>query len=189
VTGLSLQATDIAGKRLQMLREIVPALRRLAIIVNVAYPAAQKELTECEMAAHALGIETAVWELRRSEDIATVFESHQGQAEAVYVVSDALTDTNYGRIATLALGLRLPAIFGTAQSINFGGLMAYGPSLIDLFRRAGDHFDKVLRGAKPGDIPVEQPIKFVLAFNLITAKALGLAVPPALLTLADEVIE
>jgi putative ABC transport system substrate-binding protein len=189
VTGLSLQATDIAGKRLQMLREIVPTLRRLAIMVNVAYPAAQKEFTECEAAARALGIEVAIWELRRSEDIATAFDSLKDRVEALYVASDALTDINYGRIATLALGARLPTIFGTAESINFGGLMAYGPSLPDLFRRAGDHVDKILRGTKPGDIPVEQPTKFVLVINLITAKALGLAVPPALLALADRVIE
>jgi putative ABC transport system substrate-binding protein len=189
VTGLSLQGTDVAGKRLQMLREIIPALRRFAIMVNVAYPAAQKELTECEAAARAGGLEATTWELRQPEDIATAFDSHKGGTEALYVVSDALTDTNYARIATLALGIRLPTIFGTAESINFGGLMAYGPSLPDLFRRAGDYVDKILRGTKAGDIPVEQPTKFVLAINLITAKALGLAVPPALLALADRVIE
>jgi putative ABC transport system substrate-binding protein len=189
VTGLSLQATDVAGKRLQMLREITPALGRLAIMVNVAYPAAQKELTECGAAARALGIEVAILELRRSEDISTAFESLKDRAEALYVVSDALTDTNYGRIATLALGARLPTIFGTAESISFGGLMAYGPSVPDMFRRAGDYVDKILRGTKPADIPVEQPTKFVFAINLIVAKALGLAVPPALLALADRIIE
>jgi putative ABC transport system substrate-binding protein len=189
VTGLSLQGTDVAGKRLQMLREIVPGLRRLAIMVNVGYPAAKKELAECQAASHALGLAATISELRRPEDIATAFDSLHGNAEGLYVVSDALTNANYARIATSALSARLPTMFGTTDSIKQGGLMAYGPSLLDLFRRAGDYVDKILRGTKPGDIPVEQPTKFVFAINLITAKALGLAIPPTLLALSDEVIE
>ena len=189
VTGLSIQGTDVAGKRLQMLHEIVPALRRLAIMANVAYPAAKKELTECQAAARALGLEVTVMELRGPEDIPTTFNSLAG-ADAIYVASDALTDTNYVRIASLALSARMPTIVGTTgSSIRSGGLMAYGPNLSDLFRRAADYVDKILRGAKPADIPVEQPTKYSLALNLTTAKALGLAVPPTLLALADEVIE
>ena len=118
VTGLSLQGTDVAGKRLQMLREIVPGLRRLAIMVNIAYPAAKNELAECQAAARALGLEATLMELRRPEDIATTFDSLGGGAEALYVVSDALTNTNYARIAALALSARLPTMFGTTDSIN-----------------------------------------------------------------------
>ncbi|MBV9458212.1 MAG: ABC transporter substrate-binding protein [Bradyrhizobium sp.] len=189
VTGLSLQGGDLAGKRLQLLREIVPGLRRLAIMVNVAYPAAKNELAQCQLGTRSFGIEATLMELRRPEDIATTFDSLGGGADALYVVSDALTNTNYAGIASLALNARLPTMFGTTDSIHSGGLMAYGPNLPDLFRRAGDYVDKILRGAKPRDIPVEQPTKFTFVLNLATAKALGLATPPTLLALADEVIE
>ena len=189
VTGLSLQGTDVAGKRLQMLHEIVPALRHLAIMANVAYPAAAKELRECETAARARGLDVIPMELRGPEDIAATFESLAGRAEALYVASDALTDTNYARIGSLALSARMATIIGTTGSIRSRSLMAYGPNLSDMFRRAADYVDKILRGAKPADIPVEQPTKYTLVLNLATAKALGLAVPPTLLALADEVIE
>jgi putative ABC transport system substrate-binding protein len=189
VTGLSLQGPDVAGKRLELLRRMVPGLRRLAIMVDVGYPAANKELVECRTAAGALGLEVTVLELRSPEDIAAAFDSLHGNAEALYVVADALVVTNHARIATLALGARLPTIFGTNEGIAAGGLMAYGPSVLVLFRRTGDYVDKILRGTKPGDIPVEQPTKFDLIINLKTAKALGLAVPPTLLALADDVIE
>ena len=187
-TGLSIQGTDVAGKRLQMLHEIVPALRRLAIMANVAYPAAGKELRECQTAARALGLDVTLMELRGPEDIATTFNSLAG-AEALYVASDALTNTHYARIAALALNVRIATMFGTTDSIRSGGLMAYGPNISDLFRRAADYVDKILRGAKPADIPVEQATKYSLVLNLVTAKALGLAAPPTLLALADEVIE
>jgi putative ABC transport system substrate-binding protein len=189
VTGLSLQGADVAGKRLQMLREMIPSLRRLAIMVNVAYPAAKNELAECQAAARALRLETTLMELTRPEDIATTFDSLGGGVEALYVVGDALTNTNYAHIASLALRARLPTMFGTTDSIHSGGLMAYGPNLADLFRRAGDYVDKILRGAKPGDIPVEQPTRFTFVLNQTTAKALGLAIPPTVLALADEVVE
>jgi putative ABC transport system substrate-binding protein len=189
VTGLSMQGSDVAGKRLQMLREIVPGLRRLAIMVNVTYPAAKTELTECQAAARTLGLDVTLMELRGPKDIATTFNALGGDANALYVVSDALTNANNDGIASLALSARLPTMFGTPDSIHSGGLMAYGPSLPDLFHRAGDYVDKILRGAKPGDIPVEQPTSFTFALNLTTAKALGLTVPPTLLALADEVIE
>ena len=188
VTGLSLQAPDVAGKRIELLLKIVPGLRRLAIMVNVSYLATKSELAECQAVARTLGLETTICELRRPEDIAAAFDTLQGRADALYVVAEALADANHERIATLALGARLPTMFGTRQ-IARGGLMAYGPSLPALFRRAGDYVDKILRGSKPGDIPVEQPTQFVFALNLTTAKVLGLAVPPALLALADEVIE
>jgi putative ABC transport system substrate-binding protein len=189
VTGLSLQGPDVAGKRLELLRAMVPGLRRLAIMVDVGYPAANKEFAECQTAAGALGLEAIVLELRSPEDIAAAFDSLHGNAEALYVVADALTNVNHARIATLALGARLPTMFGPSDLIGGGGLMSYGPSLLALFRRTGDYVDKILHGTKPGDIPVEQPTKFDLVINLKTAKALGLAVPPTLLALADQVIE
>jgi ABC-type uncharacterized transport system substrate-binding protein len=189
VTGLSLQGPDVAGKRLELLRQMLPGLRRLAIMANVGYPAAQKELAECQAAASVFGLEATVLELRRPEDIAAAFDSLHGGVEALYLVSEALVNTNHVRIATLALSARLPTIFGTSDLIDSGGLMAYGPSLPALFRRAGDYVDKILHGTKPGDIPVEQPTKFTFVINLKTAKGLGLAVPPTLLALADDVIE
>jgi putative ABC transport system substrate-binding protein len=189
VTGLSLQGPDLAGKRLELLRSMIPGLRRLAIMVDVDYPAANRELVECRTAAGALGLEVTVLELRSPDDIAVAFDSLHGNAEALYVVADALTSDSHARIATLALGARLPTMFGTTDSIHSGGLMAYGPDPVALFRRMGDYVDKILHGTKPGDIPVEQPTKFDLIINLKTAKALGLAVPPTLLALADNVIE
>jgi putative ABC transport system substrate-binding protein len=189
VTGLSLQFTDLAGKRLELLREVVPRLDRLAIMANVSYPAAVLEMAEVEATARTLGLEVAPSPIRRAEDIAPAFEALKGRAEALYVCGDPLVTTNRIRINTLALGARLPTMHGIREYVEAGGLMSYGANFPDLFRRAGDYVDKILRGANPGDIPVEQPTKFDLVVNLITAKALGLTVPPSLLARADEVIE
>ena len=189
VTGLSLQGPDIAGKRIELLRQIVPGLRRLAIMANVGYPAASKELAECQSVSRSLGIDPIALEVTRPEDVTGTFDTLQGRADALYVVSDALTDRQYGVIATLALNARLPSIFGTAEAASSGALMAYGASLRAMFRRAADYVDKILHGAKPADIPVEQPTAFQLVLNLKTAKLLGLAIPDKLLALADEVIE
>jgi putative ABC transport system substrate-binding protein len=189
VTGLSMQSTDLAGKRLALLREVVPGLRRLAIMANVEYPAAVQEMGEIQTAAGTLGLDVATFEIRRAEDIAPTFEVLKGRAEALYVVGDALVITHRVRINTLALTARMPTIFFLREYVEAGGLMSYGPSFPDLFRRAGDYVDKILRGAKPGDIPVEQPTKFDLVVNLTTAKALGLDVPLHIQQLADEVIE
>ena len=128
-------------------------------------------------------------EIRRAEDIAPAFEALKGRAEALYVCSDPLTTTNRVRINTLALAVRLPMMYGVREYVEAGGLMSYGPNFQDLWRHAGDLVDKILRGAKPAEIPVEQPTKFDLVINLTTAKALGLTVPPTLLARADEVIE
>ena len=189
VTGLSMQSTDLAGKRLALLREVVSGLRRLAIMANVDYPAAMQEMGEIQAAAGTLGLDVATFEIRRAEDIAPAFEALKGRAEALYVVGDALVITHRVRINTLALAARMPTIFFLREYVEAGGLMSYGPSFTDLFRRAGDYVDKILRGAKPGDIPVEQPTKFDLVVNLTTAKALGLDVPLHIQQLADEVIE
>jgi putative ABC transport system substrate-binding protein len=189
VTGLSMQATDLAGKRLALLREVVPDLRRLAIMANVGYPAAVQELDEIQAAAGRLGLDVATFEIRRAEDIAPAFEALKGRVEALYVVGDALVFTHRVRINTLALTARLPTIFFLREYVEAGGLMSYGPNFPDLFRRAADYVDKILRGAKPGNIPVEQPTKFDLIINLTTAKALGLSIPESFLVRADEVIE
>jgi putative tryptophan/tyrosine transport system substrate-binding protein len=189
VTGLSMQSTDLAGKRLALLREVVPGLRRLAIMANVEYPAAVQEMGEIQAAAGTLGLDVPTFEIRRAEDIAPAFEALKGRAEALYVVGDALVFTHRVRINTLALAARLPTIFFLREYVEAGGLMSYGPNFPDLFRRAADYVDKILRGAKPGDIPVEQPTKFDLIINLTTAKALGLSIPESFLVRADEVIE
>jgi ABC-type uncharacterized transport system substrate-binding protein len=188
-TGLSVQATDLTGKRLELLREIVPGLSRLAIMGNIGNPLAVLEMREAQAAATSLGLDATTIEIQRAEDIAHGFEAIKGRAEALYVGSGALMVTNRVRIQTLATGARLPAMYGHRGYVEAGGLMSYGTSYPDLWRRAADFVDRILRGAKPADIPIEQPTKFDLVINLTTAKALGLDVPPTLLARADEVIE
>ena len=189
VTGLSVQGTDLAGKRFELLREIVPGLRWLAVIANAGASGAVLEMREAQAAARALGLEVATPEIRRAEDIVPAFEALNGHAQALYVASDPLLYANRVRINTLALGARLPTMHATREYVEAGGLMSYGANYPDLFRRAGDYVDKILRGEKPADLPVEQPTKFDLVVNLITAKVLGLTVPPTVLARADEVIE
>jgi putative tryptophan/tyrosine transport system substrate-binding protein len=189
VTGLSIQSPDLAGKRLELLREVVPSLRRLAIMVNVGAPGAVLEMREAQAVARTLGLEVATVEIRRAEDIAPAFEALKGRADALYVCSEPLINTNRTRINILAVGARLPTVHAFREHVEAGGLMSYGANFPDLFRRAADYVDKILRGAKPADIPVEQPTKFDLVINLTTAKALGLTVSPSLLARADEVIE
>jgi putative ABC transport system substrate-binding protein len=189
VTGLSIQSSDLAGKRVELLREIIPDLRRLAILTNVDYAGAVLETGEVQVAAHALGLEVLNFEIRRAEDIAPAFEALKGRVQALYLPSDALVYTNRIRLVTLAQDARLPMINVLREYVDAGSLISYGPNNTELFRRAADYVDKILRGAKPGDIPVEQPTKFELVINLKTAKALGLDVPPTLLARADEVIE
>ena len=189
VTGLATLAAELAGKRLELLREVVPGLGRLAIMGNVGNPFTVLELGEVQAAARRLGLEIDTLEIRRAQDIAPTFEAIKGRADALYVCTDALAHTNRIRINTSALGLRLPTMHGSRDYVEAGGLMSIGPNFSDLFRRAADLVDKILRGAKPGDIPVEQPTKFDLVINLTTAKALGLTMPPSLLVRADELIE
>jgi len=189
VTGLTNQTADLAGKRLELLREVVSGLRRLAIMANVDNPSVALDVEEVQTAAGALGFEVAKSEIRRAEDIAPAIEALQGRVDALYVAGDPLVTTNRNRIAILAVGARMPTIHGNRENIDAGGLMSYGPNFPDLHRRAADYVDKILRGAKPADLPVEQPTKFDLVINLITARALGLTIPPTLLARADEVIE
>lgn len=189
-TGLSSQHTDTVGKRLEILREIAPNLRRLAVLVNMGSAYAELERGEIQAAARALGLEFAALEVTRGEDIAPAFEAmRRDRIDALYVVPDPITNVNRTRIITLALSGRLPTMHGFREFIEAGGLVSYGPNWTDMFRRAADYVDKILRGAKPTDLPVEQPNKFDLVVNLTTAKALGITVPPSLLARADEVIE
>jgi putative tryptophan/tyrosine transport system substrate-binding protein len=189
VTGLANQATEVAGKRLQLMREIMPQLRRLAIMVDFNAPQSVLEMGEVQAAARALGIEVAPLAIYRAEDIAPAFDAPKAKADALYVVTNTLTNTNRTRIVTLALNARLPTIFNVRDFVQAGGLISYGPNYSDMFRRAANYVDKILRGTKAGDLPVEQPTKFDLVINLTTAKALGLNIPPAFLANADEVIE
>jgi ABC-type uncharacterized transport system substrate-binding protein len=189
VTGLSVQQTDVAGKKLELLREVVPGLRHLAIMANTGNPGGMLEMGEAQAAARTLGLEAITIEIRRAEDIAPGFDALKGRAEALYVCTDPLVVTNRARIHTLAMGARLPTIYNSREYVETGGLLSYGPNWPHMWSRAAGMVDKILRGTKPADIPVEQPTKFDLVINLTTAKALGLDVPPTLLARADEVIE
>ena len=189
VTGLSTQLNDTAGKRLELVREVVPNLRRLAIIGNIGNPITVLEMNEVKAAAHTFGLEVSVLDIRRADDIGSAFDALKGQADALYLCGDPLITTNRIRINTLALGARLPTMSVFRQYVEAAGLMSYGPNYPDLFRRAADLIDKILRGAKPADIPVDQATKFDLTINLTTAKVLGLTIPESFLLRADEVIE
>jgi putative ABC transport system substrate-binding protein len=189
VTGLSLQQTDTTDKRLEILREAVPHLRRLAVVANVVAPGALLEMRKVQKTAEAVGLEVTALEIRQAEEIAPAIEDLKGRADALYVATDPLLFTNRIRFNTSALGARLPTIYGSREYVDSGGLVSYGPNWTGLFRRSADYVDKILRGTKPGDIPVEQPTKFDLIVNLKTAKALGVEFSPSLLARADEVIE
>jgi putative ABC transport system substrate-binding protein len=189
ITGLANQISDTAGKKLEFLREVVSDLRRLAIMANVGNPASVLEMGEAQAAARKLGLEVTTSEIRRVDDIAPAFEALRQRADALYLCPDPLMNTNRTRINILAVGARLPTMHGVREYVEAGGLISYGPDMRDQFRRVADIVDKILRGAKPAEIPVEQPTKFDLVINLFTAKALGIEVPPTLLARADEVIE
>jgi putative ABC transport system substrate-binding protein len=189
VTGLSVLSTETASKRLEILREAIPDLRRLAVLGNVGYAGSVDELRLVQTAAQTVGVEIDTLEVRKAGDIAAAFERLRSGAQALYVCPDALINANRLRISIWALGLRLPTMFGFREYVDSAGLMSYGPSIPDLFRRAAEYVDKILRGMKAGDIPVEQPTKFELVINLTVAKALGLKLPESFLLRADEVIE
>jgi len=189
VTGLSTQSTDLPGKRLEIVREIVPGLGRLAILANIGNPGSVKEMSEAQAAAHTLGLEVANLEIREAEDIASAFEAINGRAEALYVCAEPLVNANRILINTLAQRARVATVYGFREYVEAGGLISYGPNAPEQFRRAADYVDKILRGAKPGEIPVEQPTKFDLVINLATAKMLGLMIHESFLLRADEVIE
>jgi putative ABC transport system substrate-binding protein len=189
VTGLSIQQTDLAGKRLELLRQVVPHLRRLGIIADAAYADSMREMDEVQATAGKFGVEVAPLTIRSADDLARIFATLTTQADALYVVSDSFIGANRTRIITLALEARLPTIFSLRDYVQAGGLMSYGPNFADHFRRTAELVDKILRGTKPADIPVEQPTKFEFVVNLSTAKVLGLTIPASILLLADDVIE
>jgi putative ABC transport system substrate-binding protein len=189
ITGVSNQSSDLGSKRLELLRNLLPSLRRVAVLVDVGNPSAVIDMGQVRTVAGTLGLAVAIREIRRDEDVVSAFEGLDGHTDALAIPTSALTFTNRFRINTLALGARLPTIYGSREYIEPGGLISYGPNFPDLFRRAAELVDKVLRGAKPADIPVEQPTKFDLVINLIAAKALGLQIPDKLLATADEVLE
>ena len=189
VTGLSNLGSGLAAKRLELLREVFPELRRLAVMLNADYSGGVTESFEMDVAARTLGLELIPLPIRRVEDIAPAFAGLKGRAEGLYTIGDSLVHVHRLRINTFALAARLPTMFSQREFVEAAGLMSYGTNFPDLNRRAAEYVDKILRGAKPADLPVEQPTKFEFVINLTTAKALGLDVPPTLLARADEVIE
>jgi putative tryptophan/tyrosine transport system substrate-binding protein len=188
ITGLASQGTDYAGKQIDLLREMVPSLHRLGVIFNAGSVGATAEMRAVEDIARKLSLEVSEFGIRGTDDIAPAFEALKGM-DAIDVVPDPLTQSNRSRFITIAQESRLPAIYGTREFAEAGGLTSYGPSLTDLYRRAAALVDKILRGTKPADIPVEQPTKFELVINLKTARAIGIDLSPTLLARADEVIE
>ena len=189
VTGLSTVATDLAGKRLELLTEAVSDFRRLATIGNASNSLSVLEMREVKAAASRFGLDATFLEVRQAQDIEPAIAALKDAADALYVVADPLINTNRDQIHKLAMGARLPAIYNAREHVEAGGLISYGPDFIELYRRAADFVDRILRGASPSDIPVEQPTKFELVINLRTARALGIELPPSLLARADEVIE
>jgi putative ABC transport system substrate-binding protein len=189
ITGLSSQIPDAAGKRLELFQQVVPGLRRLATLADVDNPYAALDLRQFNEAAGTLGIEVLSFEIRRSEELDSVFDALKRRADALYVLPVPLSLANRARINAMALNARLPTLYAVREYVEAGGLMSYGPNWPSMWRRAADLVDKILRGAKPAEIPVEQPSEFDLAINLITAKALGLTIPDKLLALANAVIE
>jgi putative ABC transport system substrate-binding protein len=189
VTGLSSQSVDLAGKRIEILRELLPDLRRLAVIADAGYSASVLEKDEVQSSARKLGIEVDVLAIRRAQDIVPAFETIKSGTQALYVCPGALVNANHARINTLALGARLPTMHAVRDFVGAGGLLSYAANYTYLFRRSASYVDKILKGAKPADLPVEQPTKFELVIDLTTAKALRLSIPESFLLRADEVIE
>ena len=189
VTGMSIEQPDLVGKRLEVLRKAIPQLHRLAILADAGYAEPMLEADRVKSMAQAMGLEAARLGIWGAQDIASAFEALRKKADALYVVSDALIAANRARIIRLALSAHLPTILSYDDYVEAGGLISYGPSYTDLFRRAADMVDKILHGTKPGDIPVEQPTKFDFAINIKTATALGLTIPSTLLATADEIIK
>jgi putative ABC transport system substrate-binding protein len=189
VTGLSLSLTETAGKRAELLREIVPDLRQMAILGNFGNPTLPLETEAARAAAREDKIDTILVDFGKIEDVAPAIEALKGHAQALYVCADPITNSNGDRINALALAARLPVMYSFSDLAKSGGTISYGPDRADMFRRAAEMVDKILRGAKPADIPVEQPTKFTLLVNLKTARSLGLTIPPLILARADVVIE
>ncbi len=190
VTGLSLVSQDLSGKRLELLKAVVPKVSRIAVLSNPSATNVRPQIRETEVAARALGVRLQPLEVRGPDDFERVFqEAIKVRAGALITLDDALIFTHRTRIVKLAARSRLPAIYGFREFVDAGGLMSYAPNLADMYRRAATYVDKILKGAKPGDLPVEQPTKFELVVNLKTAKTLGLTIPQSILLRADQVIQ
>jgi len=188
VTGLSIQPVELSSKRLELLRDIIPNVRRLAALVNT-HIVGEQEVAAIRTASAKLNIDANVLDIQTAEDIESAMATLAGQTDALYVYSEPLTNANKDKIIKAATAAKLPTIFGFREFVDAGGLISYGPNFIDLFVRAAEFTDKILRGARPADLPVQQPVKFDLIINLKAAKALGLSVSESVLTRADEVIE
>jgi putative ABC transport system substrate-binding protein len=190
ITGLSNFSADISGKRLELLTEIVPRAARVAVLGTATEPGNAQSLKATELAAGALRVQLQYLDIPGSKDIETAFRAaSKGRADAVLVLGTAVFISQRKHMAALAAQSRLPAIYSQREYTADGGLVAYGPNITDLFRRAATYVDKILKGAKPADLPVEQPTKFELVINMKTAKALGLTIPQSVLIRADEVIQ
>jgi putative ABC transport system substrate-binding protein len=192
VTGLSFSIVglEMIGKQLELLKETVPKIRRVAILSNATNPTKPVGIRDVNVAARSLGVQLQLLEARGPNEFDSAFAAMaRERVGALLVVADSMFVFHRTRLADLAARSRLPAVYGWREHVEAGGLMSYGPSLRDLFRRAATYVDKILRGTKPADLPVEQPTKFEVVVNLKTAKALGLTIPPSLLQRADQVIE
>ena len=190
ITGLSAIVGELSPKRLELIKEIVPGLARIAVLANTSNDAVRRDWARIETAARSLGVQSQLLDLRESDALGPTFDDASARrADALVVVIDAITQVNQQRIVDLAMKHRLPAIYSSREFVDAGGLISYGVSYPDLYRRAATYVDKILKGTKPADLPVVQPTKFELVINLKTAKALGIEVPPSLLALADGVIE
>jgi putative ABC transport system substrate-binding protein len=187
VTGLSNEQGDLAGYRLELLHEVVPSVRRVALLGNIGSPLILLEMKAAEEAAPRLGLEVFRLGVKKAEEIESAMESVRDRADALYVCTDPLISTNRVSVNILAIGEKLPTMNSFREYVQAGGLISYGPNFPDLFRRAGDFVDKILRGVKPADLPVEQPVKFDLMINATTAKVLGLTIPEKILVRASEV--
>jgi putative ABC transport system substrate-binding protein len=189
ITGLSTLAPGISGKQLELLKEIVPRIRRIAVIGTSTREGTAQSLTEVELAAEAFGVKLQYLDIKASKDIEAVFHAaSKGRTDAVLVLQSPVFNSQRAQIADLALKSRLPATYPRREFVEAGGLMSYGVNFTDLDRRAALYVDKILRGANPADLPVEQPTKFELVINLKTAKQIGLTIPPQVLARADRVI-
>lgn len=189
VTGVSNQFTDLGGKRLELLREVVPRLRRLGILGDYGNRSVTLDMNAVAEFSRAAGMEVVKSEIRRAEDIVPSFAALKDQAQALYIASGPLVDSDRDRINALAVAEGLPTMHGTREQVQAGGLMSYGANRLHQYERTAELVDKILRGTKPAEIPVEQPTKFELVINMKTAKALGLTIPPSVLVIADKVIE
>jgi ABC-type uncharacterized transport system substrate-binding protein len=190
VTGSSVMDPDLTGKQLQLLKEVAPQISRVAVLYNPTFPATVLGMQEAQAAGPALGLTILPMEVRASDALEGQFAIMTGlHADALFTFGDPFTSMHQRRILDFAAKSQWPALYVSREFVEAGGLMSYGPSLRDLFRRAATYVDKLLKGTKPGDLPVEQPMKFVLAINLKTAQALGITVPPSILFQADEVIQ